>query len=57
LGASPVFLRYAFSENRYLQREFGSYTAHHLPLPKTSDTIQHDIENREKPLQIQGFIV
>jgi hypothetical protein len=31
--------------------------AHHLPHPKTSDTIQHDVESCEKYLEIQGLIV
>ena len=56
-GGIPIQRRAFSCLKQYLQREIGRYTAHHLPLPKTSGNIQHDVKSRAKPLQIQGFIV
>ena len=43
--------------NSTLRGEFGGYTAHHLPRPKTSGSIQHDVKSRENPPENQGLIV
>jgi len=44
-------------KNNNLRDEFGGYTAHHLPNPKTSGNIQRGIQSRVKPVENQGFIV
>jgi hypothetical protein len=56
-GASKNSLEYSDRKIKGLYRRCGGYTAHHLPLPKTSGSIQHDVKSRAESLENQGFIV